>query len=139
MRKIKMHLSGGTLQPTFAPLALVVLCFVSQTGFARPKNQIVATIPLGGVPYNMVVSPDSKSVYVTNFVPTGSTGLVSAMGGETFNGVTAVAVASGRVVGKQIPFSEPYEVAVAPNGKFAYVIANAGSEASIFVVDISPQ
>jgi len=45
--------------------ALFVILLSTPPALALPKNTVVATIPTG-IPGDIIVSPDSKTVYVTN-------------------------------------------------------------------------
>ncbi|HEX6564023.1 MAG TPA: hypothetical protein VF020_07055 [Chthoniobacterales bacterium] len=114
---------------TLAHVALVVLSLTTLTGFAQvpvnnspsanaglPKNQIVATIPLGSEPNSMVVSPDSKFVYVTSTIrgsaPTSQTGITQVIDTATNTITFTINVGNNTF---------PYNLAITPNGDTLYV------------------
>lgn len=92
------------------------------------SEQVVRTLRQNFSHGAAVITPDGKYLY-----------MVSAIGGDSFNDIVMVDVASGNVVGKPIGLSYPLAVAIAPNGKFAYVFANisSGGPGGLYVVDIS--
>jgi len=78
-----------------------------------------------------VITPDGKFLY-----------MVSGTSRDIEKKVTMIEVASGLVAGKQIvlPSTRFFAIAIAPNGKFAYVFGDVqdGGPAGLYVVDISP-
>jgi YVTN family beta-propeller protein len=137
MEKTNAAAPATGLPFTFAHVALVVLSLTSLTGFAQepvsnfssvnaglPKNQIVATIPLGPQPNAMVVSPDSKFVYVTNFVSTSNTGIVQVIDTAT-NTITFTINVGNKAF--------PNTLAITPNGGTLYVTDFDG--ATVWVID----
>ena len=74
-------------------------------------NTVVATIPVGTIPFGVAVTPDGTKVYVTN---------------DGSNNVSVIKTATNTVV-KTVPVgTAPYGVAVTPDGTKVYV-ANEGS------------
>jgi YVTN family beta-propeller protein len=72
-----------------------------------PKNEVVATIPVGNSPESAVVSPDSKTVYVSN----------------DLSNTVSVIDASTNTVTFTIPVPDnPDSVAVTPDGRTVYVV-----------------
>jgi YVTN family beta-propeller protein len=72
-----------------------------------PKNEVVATIPVGNSPEYAVVSPDSKTVYVSN----------------DLSNTVSVIDASTKTVTFTIPVPDnPGSVAVTPDGRTVYVV-----------------
>jgi outer membrane autotransporter protein len=77
-------------------------------------NSATALIPLGAgnEPFGVAVTPDGRSVYITNFAT---------------NTVSVIATATNTVIVSSIPVGiSPEGVAITPDGRFAYV-ANFGS------------
>jgi YVTN family beta-propeller protein len=121
--KTQMNLSTTRLPFILAPLPLLVLCLVSPTGFAQesvsnslPKNQVVATIPVGSQPNGMVVSPDSKSVYATNF--TGNAGIVQVIDTASNTVTFTINLGNGAF---------PNALTVTPDGSTLYVAEFEGT------------
>lgn len=56
----------GTFAITLAAMVSLPVVIPSARAGA-PANRVVATIPVGGWPYCVVVSPDSSTVYVANY------------------------------------------------------------------------
>lgn len=86
------------------------------TNAALPKNQLVATIPLGFnvFPRAVVVSPDSQTIYVTSSSDSG--GLVSVIDSHSNTVTGTIPVGGGLLDG----------LAITPDGSTLYV-GNAGS------------
>jgi YVTN family beta-propeller protein len=138
---IKMKRSTTRFPFLFAPLALTVFCYVPLTGSAQqavrdslittdalPKNQVVATIPLGQEPSELVVSPDSKCVYAANTVFPGENGIVQVID-TTSNTVTAtINVASNVLLNK---------IAITPDGSTLYVTEFEGN--NLWVINTATQ
>jgi DNA-binding beta-propeller fold protein YncE len=76
-----------------------------------PRNTVIKTIELGGNPFAIAISKNSKFIYVTD-PPTGS--------------VYKIAAKTDRVI-KRFAVENPYGVAVTPNGKTLYVTNYVGS------------
>ena len=89
---------------------------------AQPKNQVVATIPVGAAPEAVVVNPASNLVYVAN----SSSNTVSVIYAATNTVVTTIPVGI-----------TPIAVAITPDGKTLYVgnVAYDKSNITISVVD----
>jgi YVTN family beta-propeller protein len=134
MRKPK--LGGGANEIKFSPPVYALACLITlssmsvalaqdvadrsaSTDATLPKNKIVATIPLGTnvFPTAMVVSPDSKSVYVTDF--TSTTGMVTVIDTAT-NTVTSVITIG----------SNPFALTITPDGNTLY----AANDTSVTVI-----
>jgi YVTN family beta-propeller protein len=81
-----------------------------------PRNQVVATIPVGMQPTSIVVSPDSRFVYVTNW----ASQTVSVIRAGTKVVKSTITVGGG-----------PTSVAVTPDGKTLYVANEYGSTVSV--------
>jgi YVTN family beta-propeller protein len=135
-----MNLSPMRLSSCFAPLAPVFLGLVSLTGFAQepvsnslPKNQIVATIPLRGVPSTTVVSPDSKFVYAANFVVNSFTTIVQVIDAST-NTITGTITLNQ---GSGLPDILTNTAAITPDGSTLYVTEFLGT--TIWVIDTASQ
>jgi YVTN family beta-propeller protein len=130
---------------------------VTNQNSTNPKNTVVATIPVGDGPFCAVVSPDSKTVYVSNDlsntvsvidaatntvtftvpVPTAPDSLAITPDGLSLyvvcDGFPAVAVmdTATKVVTGELPTSQiPGTIAVSPDGKSA-ILAD-GSDIEIF-------
>jgi YVTN family beta-propeller protein len=94
-----------------------------------PKNQIVATIPLGPSPDYIVVSPDSKFVYVANFTDD-NTGIVQVID-TTTNTITAtISLGTGNEY-------FPNTLVITPDGGTLYVSQFDGT--TIWVIDTASQ
>jgi YVTN family beta-propeller protein len=84
------------------------------------SKTVVATIPVGGSPEGVAVTPDAKHVYVANFFPS--------------NTVSVIDTATN-TVGATIPVGVvPFGVAITPDGKHVYVTHNA-STGTVSVID----
>jgi YVTN family beta-propeller protein len=80
--------------------------YVSQNA-PRPKNIVAATIPVGESPLWVVTSPDSKTVYVSNY----------------FSNTVSVIDAATNTVTFTIPVpSNPQSLAITPDGQKLYVV-----------------
>lgn len=64
--------------------------------------------------------------------------MVSGTNRDIEEEIKMIEVATGQVAGKPIKLSYPIQIAIAPNGKFAYVFANLEDQEGLFVVDIRP-
>jgi DNA-binding beta-propeller fold protein YncE len=119
MRMLKSTDSVSSFRFVFALLSLVSICLLPVTGFtqetvsdslvtsaALPKNQVVATIPLGSEPSGMVVSPDSKYVYATNFTSSFA-GIVQVID-TTSNTITSTITIGNNLL--------TYDLAITPDG-----------------------
>jgi YVTN family beta-propeller protein len=66
--KLTRILSAG-VRPAYVPFVLaIMLCLSSPPAEAIPKNQIVGTVVVGSQALGLVVSPDSRFVYVADFL-----------------------------------------------------------------------
>ncbi len=101
---------------------LVVRHPAAHTVAAPPPAQTAApgTVPVGGFPVAVAVSPDGSCVYVVN----SADGSVSVL--DTDTGTVTATVAVGR---------EPFGIALTVDGRLAYV-ANSGDD-SVSVIDLS--
>lgn len=85
-----------------------------------PPSPAPGTIPVGGFPVALAVSPAGSDVYVVNSADAS----VSMLDTET--GTVTATIAVGR---------EPFGIALTPDGRLAYV-ANAGDD-SVSVIDVN--
>ena len=72
----------------------------------RPANRVVATIPVGKIPLDAVVSPDSSTIYVSNVIPSAVSVIDAATNTITF------------VISTDI---SPSGLAISPDGRTLYV------------------
>ena len=70
-----------------------------------------AAIPVGFDPYGIAITPDGKTVYVTNFITSGT--------------VTPITVATNTPGTPITGFHVPVGIAITPDGKTAYVANNS--------------
>lgn len=84
-----------------------------------PKNSVIATVTVASYPTAIVVSPDSKTVYVTNYESKSIT-VIDAANNYTIKATTAVG-------------NNPEYLTLTPNGNILYV-SNAGS-GTVSVID----
>jgi YVTN family beta-propeller protein len=95
-----------------APFAYVANEGGSVSVIDTATNTVVATVPVGGVPIGVAVTPDGKHAYVANF---------------TDGTVSVIATATSNTTGTPIPVGNgPEGVAITPDGKHAYV-TNSGT------------
>jgi len=78
----------------------------------------------------MLVSPDSKFVYVTNFVTTSNTGIVQVIDTGTNTITATITVGTGALVA-------PSGLAITPDGQTLYVADEFGSQ--LWVIDTATQ
>jgi len=98
--------------------AFAILAVVTLQGFASattPSTTAVTSIPVGGHPYGVAVSPDGSSVWVTN------------NGGTT---VSRINTATNLVTDTITVGSDPYNVAVSPDGSSVWVTNNGDGTVS---------
>jgi len=113
------RMKTAILLPCFAPKpssTLFVLGLLGSTllsGFAyTPKNIVVATVTVGTLPFSLVVSPDSSTVYVTN------------EGSHSISGIDTAT----ETVGSTISVSgEPFYLAITPDGNDLYCTENGAN------------
>jgi YVTN family beta-propeller protein len=75
------------------------------------ENRVIETIPMKSTPVGIAISPDGRVAYVTERQP----------GGD--QNVVAIDVATHKIVQRwhdPLGFGNPFEVAISPNGKYAY-------------------
>jgi YVTN family beta-propeller protein len=77
-------------------------------------NMIVATIPVGGTPRYVAITPDGAFAYVTSLSST----------------VSVIATATKTVIATIPVVGAPYHVAITPDGAFAYVTNSTTSNVS---------
>ena len=85
-------------------------------------NTVVATVPVGGTPYAVAVSPDGSLAYVTN--------AASAT-------VSVIATSTNTVIGDPIPLGGSdtnLGVAVSPDGSKIYATNAYSSNASVITI-----
>jgi YVTN family beta-propeller protein len=76
------------------------------SGFAyTPKNTVVAMVPVGKLPFSLVVSPDSRRVYVGN---------------QDSNSISAINTATNKVASKISLSGSPFYLAITPDGTKLY-------------------
>jgi YVTN family beta-propeller protein len=98
-------------------------------------NGVVASVPVDTNPSSVAITPNGRYAYVTNRsgnAPLSSNPIVPA-DGAFFSSVSVISTATRRVVAKVGIGYEPVDVALSPNGAFAYVI-NEGSALETFDV-----
>jgi YVTN family beta-propeller protein len=86
----------------FAALASTSFCGLAQ---GIPKNTVVATVAVGKLPIDLVVSPDNSLVYVANQVPQTISGINTATNQVAFNFSVG---------------GEPSNLAITPDGASLY-------------------
>lgn len=79
-------------------------------------NLVVTAIPVPGEPWDLVMTPDQKHVYVTE------------LAGAS---VAVIATATNTVVASIPVGSVPYSITIAPNGNFAYVTNDGDNTVSV--------
>ena len=110
--------------------AAVLMFNIDQTtGVLTPTSP--ATVPTGGIPWQVVVTPSGKFAYVVNnWSGPGFSAGISEFTVNSTTGVltpgTQVAVAAG---------NGPTEIAVDPTSKFAYVVNRQDNTVSMFTID----
>lgn len=110
---MKIHnLSLSKAIVTLAALAAWV-GMLPNAGAERPANRIVASIPVGNIPWGVVVSPDSSTVYVADY---GAPGTISVIHAAT-NTVKFV-MSIDRY---------PAGLAISPDGSILYALCNLGT------------
>jgi DNA-binding beta-propeller fold protein YncE len=127
-------LTTGKGLPANSPIEVMApngnLFYSQQTSIpviSTSSNQVVQTLAQNFSHLPAAITPDGNFLY-----------MAGAIGGNTLNEVAMIDSASGSVVGTQIPLSVPVAVAIAPNGQFAYVIAEIeNGQWGVYVVDIS--
>jgi YVTN family beta-propeller protein len=98
------------------------------TSDTLPKNQVVATIPLGQDPSELVVSPDSKYVYVANEVYPGQNGIVQVIDTSSNTVTATINIANDVLLNK---------LAITPDGSTLYVTEFEGTP--LWVVNTATQ
>jgi len=86
------------------------------------NTAVGSPIPAGTAPAGIGITPDGKSVYVTD-------------GALPGHGVTVIDVATGQAVNAIVVGNNPSAVAFTPDGKFAYV-TNGGIDNGMFTVSV---
>jgi|ERR1700722_20117568 YVTN family beta-propeller protein len=124
--------SAGTItRSRIRALFILTSWLLVFTGFAKasgsvgtdgtvPKNQIIATVPVGIYPWGIAVSPDSSTVYVANLYPNTVTVI------DAKNGYRSKATIKG--------LFGPSIVATNRDGTVLYV-ATAGTPGAVAVID----
>jgi YVTN family beta-propeller protein len=93
-------------------------------------NTLTATIAVGILPTGLVVAPDSRHVYVSSLQPGG--GVVSVIDTTTNAVVDSIAVSE--------PTKLPLGVAITPDGRQLYVVAESGDvigNGEVKVIDVT--
>ncbi len=116
----------ATIGNLFVPQAAQFFAYVTNRSTGNVSvidtstNAVVATVPVGGAPIAVAITPNAAFAYVTNL----STDNVSVINTSTNTVVATVPVGDG-----------PQGVAITPDGAFAYV-TNSGSN-SVSVINTS--
>ncbi len=126
-------------------------------------NTVVATIPVGALPQGVAITPNGQFVYVTNQnsgtmskIDTSSNTVIATIPvGSSPKGVTVspdgnsvFVVANGSLVRFSVstnaptgtftlPIGEPVDVAITPNGQFAYVVDKSQNVCSLYPVNLA--
>ncbi|CAN5506865.1 hypothetical protein BH09ACT8_BH09ACT8_16510 [soil metagenome] len=87
-------------------------------------GDVLAAIPVSSV-RGLTVSPDGSEIYTVN----GANGTVSVIDSATKVVVAKIVIPVGDVTGA--PFTAPFDVTIAPDGRTAYVVDNAGGTVSV--------
>jgi YVTN family beta-propeller protein len=86
-------------------------------------NRVIGTIAVGGSPKGLAVTPDNKSVYVAN---------------SADNSVSVIDTATGTVtttVTSPLQFVNANQIAITPDGKFAYVVEPGSDGGAVERID----
>lgn len=120
MNKSRKHKISVSLNPLFLVFGLIfwlmpsglaqtpAVDVVSQNA-QRPKNIVIATIPVGESPLWVVISPDSKTAYVSNFFS---------------STVSVIDVATNTITFTISVPSNPQSLAITPDGRKLYVVCS---------------
>ena len=92
---------------------------------AVPTNTVIATVPLGGGPEDMVLNPNDNFLYVATYIASSTSYVISQID------TTTHAVATFPLAG------QPSGLAVTPNGKQIYAALNAGVAGAVAILDAS--
>jgi YVTN family beta-propeller protein len=82
------------------------------------SRRLIATLPSGADPEAFAVSPDGKSIYVSN---------------EDSARISAIDIASGRIRGNAAVGVEPEGIAISPDGRRIYVACEGNN--LLYVID----
>lgn len=129
---------------------------------STPGHTLIAEIPAGTLPSRIAVTPDGAFVYVTNdsgpmskisaashtvvaAIPVGASPrgvAVSADGSSVFviadSMLKQFGVATNAFVrAYQLPIGEPFDVAISPNGAFAYVVDKNQNVCSLYPINLT--
>ena len=106
--KVKCLLPDFGTLPRVTLLVIAVLGWTLVSGFAyNPKNIVVATVPVGALPFSLVVSPDNSLVYVGNEGP---------------NSISAINTATNQVSFTINLSGLPFYLAITPDGSKLHCI-----------------
>ena len=92
---------------------VISILFFVFSSLSLVEGSSVATVPVGGTPFDMAITPDGKYVYVANF-----------------ENVLVINTATNKVVATVVTEKSPIGIAITPDGKYAYV-AHSTSEPPI--------
>jgi 6-phosphogluconolactonase (cycloisomerase 2 family) len=110
--------------------ATVSMFTINQTtGLLTPTSP--ATVPTGGIPFQVVVAPSGKFAYVVNNL-TGSDGL-NAVAQYTVNSTTGVLTESSSYAVST--GSGPTAIAIDPTSSFAYVVNRPDNTVTMYTID----
>jgi YVTN family beta-propeller protein len=105
LKKVRF-LSHLGARPSVTLFVLGALGSSLLSGFAyTPKNIVVATVPVGSLPFSLVVSPDSSLVYVGN---------------ESLNSISGINAATNKVAFTISVSGQPFYLAITPHGTKLY-------------------
>jgi len=118
-------LAGAMLTPIVAEAQH--LAYVTQQGWDNVSvidtttNTVVATIPVGGMPSGIAVTPSGTFAYVVNYFS---------------HNVSVIDTTTNTVVATIPVGNAPFDIAITPSGAFAYVL-HEGSWGALSVIDIA--
>jgi YVTN family beta-propeller protein len=123
LKKVRFYPDLGA-RPSVTLFVLAGLASSLLSGFAyTPKNIVVATVPVGTLPFSLVVSPDSSLVYVGN---------------ENSNSISGINTATNEVAFTISVSGQPFYLAITPDGTKLYSTV-LGSNADLELSTITRQ
>lgn len=87
------------------------LAFIGTNHLAKAQT-ITATIPVGGEPIGVAITPNGEYAYIPNY---------------SSSSVSVINTATNTVTATITGFNSPYSVAITPNGEYAYVTNDVGT------------
>jgi YVTN family beta-propeller protein len=86
-------------------------------------NTVVATVPVGGGPQSVAITPNGGLAYVVNYFP---------------DNISIINTASNTEVATAPAGSDPIDIAITPNGSFAYVVISPPyNDAEVWVINLA--